>query len=48
MDHLSFILGAYLVGVAIPLVFGIAVWVRLVSARTRLANFDPRLRRPRD
>ena len=48
MDHLSFILGAYLVGVAIPSALGIAAWLRVVSARARLANFDSRLRRPRD
>jgi hypothetical protein len=48
MIHLNFILGAYLVGIAIPLGFGITTRLRLANARTRLASFDPRLLRPRD
>jgi type IV secretory pathway TrbD component len=42
MTHLPFIAGAYVLGVAIPLVFGLSAWQRAAAARRKLAAIDPR------
>jgi hypothetical protein len=45
MTHLPFIAASYALGVLIPLVFGIAAFTRMGSARRRLAAIDPRANR---
>jgi len=46
MTHWPFIAASYTLGVLIPLVFGIAAFTRMGTARRRLALIDPRLHRP--
>ena len=45
MTHLPFIAASYALGVLVPLVFGIAAFTRMGSARRRLAAIDPRANR---
>ena len=45
MTHLPFIAASYALGVLIPLVFGIAAFTRMGTARRRLAAIDPRANR---
>ncbi len=52
MTHLPFIAAAYALGVAVPVTFAVTAWLRMASARRRLAAVDPRQgrrqgRRPR-
>jgi hypothetical protein len=42
MTHWPFIAASYALGVLIPLVFGIAAFTRMGTARRRLALIDPR------
>jgi hypothetical protein len=46
MSHWPFIAASYALGVLIPLVFGIAAFTRMGTARRRLALIDPRGNRP--
>jgi hypothetical protein len=46
MTHLPFIAASYALGVLIPLLFGIAAFTRMGTARRRLAAIDPRANRP--
>jgi hypothetical protein len=46
MTHWPFIAASYALGVLIPLVFGIAAFTRMGTARRRLALIDPRVGRP--
>ena len=46
MTHWPFITASYALGVLIPLVFGIAAFTRMGTARRRLALIDPRFNRP--
>lgn len=46
MTHLPFIAASYALGVLIPLLFGIAAFTRMGTARRRLAAIDPRVNRP--
>ena len=46
MNHLFFIAASYALGVVVPAGFGIAAFVRMGSARRRLAAIDPRINRP--
>jgi hypothetical protein len=43
MTHWPFIAASYALGVLIPLVFGIAAFNRMGTARRRLALIDPRV-----
>ncbi|MBN8871331.1 MAG: hypothetical protein J0H67_00705 [Rhodospirillales bacterium] len=45
MTHLPFIVASYALGVAIPIGFGLAAFLRMGRARRRLAAIDPRARR---
>ena len=45
MTHWPFITASYALGVLIPLVFGIAAFTRMGTARRRLALIDPRAAR---
>jgi hypothetical protein len=45
MTHLPFIAASYALGVLIPLLFGIAAFTRMGTARRRLAAIDPRVNR---
>jgi hypothetical protein len=45
MTHWPFIAASYALGVLVPLVFGIAAFTRMGSARRRLAAIDPRANR---
>ncbi len=45
MNHLAFVLPAYLAGVLWPSVVGIAAWMRTTRASRRLAILDPRMHR---
>ena len=42
MTHLSFVIGAYALGMLIPAGFALAAVLRLGIARRRLAAIDPR------
>jgi cytochrome c biogenesis protein CcdA len=42
MNHLSFIVAAYALGIGVPVGFAIAAMQRLSVARRRLAAIDPR------
>jgi hypothetical protein len=46
MTHLPFITASYALGVLVPLLFGIAAFTRMGTARRRLAAIDPRVNRP--
>jgi hypothetical protein len=46
MTHWPFIAASYALGVLIPLVFGIAAFTRMGTARRRLRLIDPRAGRP--
>jgi hypothetical protein len=46
VTHLPFIAASYALGVLIPLLFGIAAFTRMGTARRRLAEIDPRVNRP--
>jgi hypothetical protein len=46
MTHWPFIAASYALGVLIPLVFGVAAFTRMGTARRRLALIDPRAGRP--
>ena len=46
MTHWPFIAASYALGVLIPLLFGIAAFARMGTARRRLAAIDPRAHRP--
>jgi hypothetical protein len=46
MTHLPYVVAAYLLGVLIPGTFAAAAFIRMRTARQRLAAIDPR-RRPR-
>ena len=46
MTHWPFIAASYALGMLIPLVFGIAAFIRMGTARRRLALIDPRVSRP--
>ena len=45
MTHLPFVASAYLLGVLVPIGFGIAAVLRMNAARRRLAAIDPRQHR---
>jgi len=45
MTHLPFIAASYALGVLVPLLFGIAAFTRMGTARRRLAAIDPRTHR---
>jgi hypothetical protein len=42
MTHLPHVLASYALGLAMPLGFGIAAWLRLRAATRRLAAAEPR------
>jgi cytochrome c biogenesis protein CcdA len=42
MTHLPFILGAYALGIAVPVIFAVAARLRLGRAQRRLAALDRR------
>ena len=42
MTHLPYIAASFGLGVAVPLLFAAGAWRRLVRARLRLAQIDPR------
>ncbi len=44
MTHLPYIVAAYLLGVLIPGSFAVSAFVRVRTARRRLAAIDPRRR----
>jgi hypothetical protein len=44
MTHLPYIVAAYALGVLIPGTFGVATFLRMRSARRRLAAIDKRRR----
>jgi hypothetical protein len=46
MTHLPFITASYALGVLVPLLFGIAAFTRMATARRRLVAVDPRINRP--
>jgi hypothetical protein len=46
MTHWPFVAASYMLGVLIPLVFGISAFTRMGAARRRLALIDPRVNRP--
>ena len=46
MDHLPFIAASYALGILIPGAFAVAAFLRVGSARRRLAAIDPRGNRP--
>jgi hypothetical protein len=46
MTHLPFIAASYVLGVLVPLIFGISAFTRMGAARRRLAAIDPRDKRP--
>ena len=48
MTHLSYIVAAYALGVLIPGTFAVTAFLRMGTARRRLAAIDPRLRRLED
>lgn len=45
MDHFWFVLGAYAVGILVPLVLAAGAWARLSRATARLGILDPRAQR---
>jgi hypothetical protein len=45
MNHLPFIAGSYALGVLVPAGFALAAFLRMGTARRRLAAIDPRLNR---
>jgi hypothetical protein len=45
MDHLPFIAASYALGILIPGAFAVAAFLRVGSARRRLAAIDARPRR---
>jgi hypothetical protein len=45
VTHWPFIVAAYVLGVLIPLVFGMSAFTRMGAARRRLALIDPRAHR---
>jgi hypothetical protein len=47
MTHLPFIATSYALGVLVPLLFGIAAFTRMGTARRRLAAINPRAQRNR-
>ena len=42
MTHLPYIIASYALGVLVPGSFGVAAFLRMRSARRRLAAIDPR------
>ena len=46
MTHLPFVAASYALGVLVPLLFGVAAFTRMGTARRRLAAIDPRVNRP--
>ncbi|MGA3402361.1 MAG: hypothetical protein ABSC95_24390 [Acetobacteraceae bacterium] len=46
MTHLPFIAGSYALGILIPAGFALAAFLRLGTARRRLAAIDPRIKGP--
>jgi cytochrome oxidase assembly protein ShyY1 len=45
VTHLPYIISAYGLGVLVPIVFAIDAWLRVRSAKRRLAAIDPRQHR---
>ena len=45
MTHLPFIATSYVLGVLVPLVFGVLAFARMGAARRKLAAIDPRTQR---
>jgi hypothetical protein len=46
VTHLPFIAASYALGIVVPIVFGLSAFLRMQSARRRLAQIDPRATRP--
>lgn len=44
MTHLPYVAASYALGVAVPVAFALAAFLRLGLARRRLAALDPRAR----
>ncbi len=42
MTHLPYVAACFGLGVAVPVVFAVGAWRRLLQARLRLAQIDPR------
>ncbi len=42
MNHLPFIAASYAIAIAVPVAFGLSAWLRLRSARLRLAQVETR------
>jgi hypothetical protein len=42
MTHLPYIAACFGLGLAVPAVFAVGAWRRLIQARLRLAQIDPR------
>lgn len=45
MDHLPYIAASYALGILVPGIFAVAAFLRVGSARRRLAAIDPRANR---
>ncbi len=45
MNHLPYIAASYALGILFPAGFGIAAYLRMNTARRKLAAIDPRQRR---
>jgi hypothetical protein len=46
MTHLPYIAAAYALGVAVPVTYAVAAFLRMRTAQRRLAAIDPRANRP--
>jgi hypothetical protein len=46
VTHLPYIVAAYALGVLIPGTFAVVAFLRMGTARRRLAAIDPRVRQP--
>ena len=46
MTHLPYVVAAYVLGVAIPGTFALSAFLRMRTAKRRLAAIDPRVNHP--
>lgn len=46
MTHLPYIAASYALAIVLPAAFGIAAWLRMGTAKRKLAAIDPRANRP--
>lgn len=45
MNHLPYIAGSYAIGVLVPVIFAVSAFLRMGTARRKLASIDPRQQR---